>query len=86
MAKCMINQINRNIYSRSASELEPWQQGQLKNLLKDFTFCHVIFFSGYTIPNMMMKSWVGRTENEFNKLWAAQSNVIDNVSKGEIIK
>jgi len=45
----------------------------------------LIPFIGCTTPNMMMKSWVGHTENELYRKWGAPSKVTDNGRNGKIV-
>jgi hypothetical protein len=53
-----------------------------KKILFVFT---IFYFSGCTTPNMIMKSWVGHTENELYKHWGPPSKVIDNGGNGKIV-
>ena len=45
----------------------------------------LIPFTGCTSPNMIMKSWVGHTENELYRQWGAPSKVIDSGRNGKIV-
>ncbi len=40
---------------------------------------------GCTTPRMIMKSWVGHTENELYQHWGTPSKVIDKGSDGKIV-
>jgi hypothetical protein len=45
----------------------------------------IIPFIGCTSPNMIMRSWVGHTENELYRHWGPPSKTIDNGSNGKIV-
>jgi hypothetical protein len=45
----------------------------------------VVLCVGCTTPKLIMKSWVGRTENELYARWGAPSKTIDNGSNGKIV-
>jgi hypothetical protein len=45
----------------------------------------VVLCVGCTTPKLIMKSWVGHTENELYAHWGTPSTTIDNGSNGKIV-
>lgn len=46
----------------------------------------LLLFMGCTTPNMIMKSWVGHSEDELYRRWGPPTKTIDNGRDGRIVK